>query len=109
MTHEEFKDICLKEFPLIEGMVKTVKALGAHRISCDVKPDGHINFSIDMEKDNLCFSAYHTENMDAGEAWIHTLDTSKAGDWKTIKEETIYYETIPEADPDTTEDDLPFA
>ena len=27
MTHEEFKAVCLQEFPKIEGMVKTVKAL----------------------------------------------------------------------------------
>ena len=46
MTHEEFKTICLKEFPKIESMVKTVKALGAQRVSCSVYADGFIDFTI---------------------------------------------------------------
>ena len=33
MTHEEFKAVCLREFPKIESMVKTVKALGAQRVT----------------------------------------------------------------------------
>ena len=33
MTHEEFKAICLREYPKIEGMVKTVKALGVDYVS----------------------------------------------------------------------------
>ena len=41
MTHEEFKEICLREYPKIEGMVKMVKALGVEKVSCDVYADGY--------------------------------------------------------------------
>ena len=106
MTHEEFKDICLKEFPLIEGMVKTVKALGIDHVSCSVYADGTIHFDV-HEKDHETFhTAYHTKQMGKSNG-IQIVEFDKDGiaEWKP----KCHYETIPEADPDTTEDDLPFA
>ena len=112
MTHEEFKDICLKEFPLIEGMVKTVKALGIRKVSCDVWEDGHIHFDISTQ-DNL-FIAYHASTAEKGSLSITAYgikrDLGGNIDFKNAKYlPECFYETIPEADPDTTEDDLPFA
>jgi hypothetical protein len=111
MTHEEFKDICLKEFPLIEGMVKTVKALGAKKVSCDVWEDGHITFDITTQ-DNF-FTAYHASTAEKGSLNITTYDIKRDLERGLHFENAKYlpecfYETIPEADPDTTEDDLPF-
>jgi hypothetical protein len=112
MTHEEFKDICLKEFPLIEGMVKTVKALGAKKVSCDVWEDGHIIFDISTQ-DNF-FAAYHTSNAEKGSLNIIAYDIKRDLERGPHFENTKYlpecfYEAIPEADPDATEVDLPFA
>lgn len=51
MTEREFKEIYFGEYPKINAMVKTVKALGAVRVSCDVFADGDIIFTIrDKEK-----------------------------------------------------------
>lgn len=112
MTHEEFKDICLKEFPLIEGMVKTVKALGTRKVSCDVWEDGHISFYISTQ-DNF-FTAYHASTAQKGSLSITAYDIKRGLEGSIDFENAKYlpecfYETIPEADPDTTEDDLPFA
>ena len=112
MTHEEFKDICLKEFPLIEGMVKTVKALGARRVSCDVWEDGYISFGISTQ-DNF-FNAYHSSTAKKGSLNITAYDIKKDPERGPHFENAKYlpecfYETAPEADPDAAEDDLPFA
>ena len=72
MTHKEFKDICLKEFPLIEGMVKTVKALGVKRVSCYVWEDGYISFDISTQ-DNF-FTAYHASSAEKGSLNITAYD-----------------------------------
>ena len=55
MTHEGFKAICLREYPKIEGMVKTVKALGVDYVTCSVYADGHINFDVHEKKDKSFF------------------------------------------------------
>ena len=112
MTHEEFKDICLKEFPLIEGMVKTVKALGARKVSCDVWEDGHITF--DAITQDKFFTAFHSGKSEKGSLNITAYDVVKDPGGRSHFENAkqlpeCFYETIPEADPDTTEDDLPFA
>lgn len=112
MTHEEFKDICLKEFPLIEGMVKTIKALGVKKVSCDVWEDGHITFDITTQ-DNF-FTAYHAGTAEKGSLNITAYDIKRDLERGQHFENAKYlpecfYETIPEADPGTTEDDLPFA
>ena len=59
MTHEEFKDICLREYPKIEGMVKTVKALGVEYVSCSVYADGHINFDIHEADRKTFHTSWH--------------------------------------------------
>ena len=112
MTHEEFKDICLKEFPLIEGMVKTVKALGAKKVSCVVWEDGHITFDITTQEN--FFTAYHAGTAEKGSLGITVYDIKRDLERGTHFENAKYlpecfYETIPEADPDTTEGDPPFA
>lgn len=107
MTHEEFKDICLKEFPLIEGMVKTVKALGAKKVSCDVWEDGHITFDISTQ-DNF-FNAYHASTAEKGSLNITVYDVKRdlergmrLDNTKYLPE--CYYETIAS---DETLDDIP--
>lgn len=105
MTHEEFKDICLKEFPLIEGMVKTVQALDIDHVSCSVYADGTIHFDV-HEKDRETFhTAYHNKHMD-NPMGIQIVEFGKDDnvEWKP----KCHYGTVPETDPDTTEDDLPF-
>jgi len=104
MTHEQFKDICLKEFPLIEGMVKTVKALGVDYVSCDVYADGSVYFQIHEKDDKAFHTAWHHANMKQGKLQIVEYDGQGKAEWKPI----CFYETIPEADPDSAEDDLPF-
>lgn len=105
MTSEEFKDICLREFPLIEGMVKAVNALGVRRISCDVWEDGHITFSIKTQE--RFFTAFHSENAEKGSVSITAYDIDKEGRFMnaTYPPECFYQSTVED---DTTEDDLPF-
>ena len=62
MTNKEFEEICLKEFPLIEGMVKTVKALNVGCIRCSVCADGSINFCIDESASKAFHTAFHGGN-----------------------------------------------
>ena len=105
MTNKEFEEICLKEFPLIERMVKTVKALGVEYVHCDVYADGTINLNIHETDGKVFHTAWHHSGMEPGETQIVEYDGEGGSEWKPI----CFYETIPEADPDTTEDDLPFA
>ena len=104
MTHKEFKDICLKEFPLIEGMVKTIKALGVDYVSCDVYADGSVNFQIHEKDDRSFRTAWHHANMKQGELQIVEYDGQGNSEWKP----RCFYDHAIDNDPDTTEDDLPF-
>ena len=67
MTNKEFEEICLKEFPLIEGMVKTVKALNVGCIRCCVYEDGSIDFCIDEIAGKVFHTAFHSGNWKPGE------------------------------------------
>ena len=67
MTNKEFEEICLKEFPLIEGMVKTVKALNVGCIRCCVYEDGSINFCIGESASKAFHTAFHGGNWKPGE------------------------------------------
>ena len=104
MTHEQFKDICLKEFPLIEGMVKKVKALGVDYVSCDVYADGSVNFQIHEKDDKAFHTAWHQSNMAQGELQIVEYDGQGISEWKPA----CFYDHAIDNDPDATEDDLPF-
>ena len=81
MTHEEFKAVCLQEFPKIEGMVKTVKALGVDRISCSVYADGFIDFTISEGETKAYHNAYHTGNSEAGWLQIVEYDENREAEW----------------------------
>jgi len=100
MTHEQFKDICLKEFPLIEGMVKKVKELGVDYVSCDVYADGSVNFQIHEKDDKAFHTAWHHANMKQ----IVEYDGRGGSEWKP----RCFYDHAIDNDPDSTEDDLPF-
>lgn len=101
MTYEEFKEICLSEYPKIEQMVKTVKALGLHKVSCTVWADGHIHFDA-SESGEARFVSYHSSNATPGE--LVTVEYFKDGshEWKPV----CYYDHA--IDNDETIDDLPF-
>ena len=105
MTHEQFKDICLKEFPLIEGMVKKVKALDIDHVSCSVYADGTIHFDV-YEKDcETSHMAYHHNRMEKpNEIQIVEFDKDSKPEWKP----RCFYDHVIDNDPDATEDDLPF-
>ena len=62
MTNKEFEEICLKEFPLIEGMGKTVKALNVGCIPCSVYADGSIDFCISESASKAFHTAFHGGN-----------------------------------------------
>lgn len=104
MTHEQFKDICLKEFPLIEGMVKKVKELGVDYVSCDVYADGSVNFQIHEKDDKAFHTAWHHAGMKQGELQIVEYDGQGGSEWKP----RCFYDHAVDNDPDATEDDLPF-
>ena len=99
MTHEEFKEICLREYPKIEGMVKTVKALGVEHVSCDVYADGHISFGI-HEKDKWHTSWHGSKSRD-GELHIVEYDKDHKAWWPP----KCYYDHA--IDNDGIEDDIP--
>ena len=104
MTHEQFKDICLDEFPFIESMVKKVKELGVRYIRCDVHADGTLDFQV-HEADNRAFhTAWHHAGMKQGELQIVEYDGQGKAEWKP----RCFYDHVIDNDPDTTEDDLPF-
>jgi len=67
VTNKEFEEICLKEFPLIEGMVKTVKALNVGCIRCCVYEDGSIDFRVDESTSKVFHTAFHGGNWKPGE------------------------------------------
>jgi hypothetical protein len=103
MTHEEFKAICLREYPKIEGMVKTVKALGIDYVSCSVYADGHINFDI-HEKDSPAFhTSWHCAGPKDGELRITEYDEDHKSWWAP----KCYYDHAIDNDPDGVEDDIP--
>ena len=101
MTHEEFKEICLREYPKIEGMVKTVKALGVEYVSCDVYADGHINFDIHEKKDASFHTSWHCAGTHDGELQIVGYDK----DYKSLWAPKCYYDHA--IDDDGVEDDVP--
>ena len=80
MTHEEFKEICLREYPQIEGMVKTVKALNVEKVSCDVYADGHINFDI-REKDRSFHTSWRCASDKDGKLQIVEYDKDYNALW----------------------------
>ena len=80
MTHEEFKEICLREYPKIEGMVKTVKALNIERVSCNIYADGYINFNI-REKDRSSHTSWHGKKVKDGELQIVEYDKDYNAWW----------------------------
>ena len=101
MTHEEFKEICLREYPKIEGMVKTVKALGVEYVSCDVYADGHINFDIHEKKDASFHTSWHCAGPHDGELNITEYDK----DYNALWAPKCYYDHA--IDNDGVEDDIP--
>ena len=101
MTHEEFKEICLREYPKIEGMVKTVKALGVEHVSCDVYADGHIHFNI-CEKKNTSFHTSWHGAVDK-DGVLHIVEYDK--DHKAWWYPKCYYDHA--IDNDGVEDDIP--
>lgn len=104
MTHEQFKDICLKEFPLIEGMVRKVGELGVDYVSCNVYADGSVNFQIHEASDRSFHTAWHQPSMAQGEMQIVEYDGQGKAEWKP----RYFYDHVIDNDPDSTEDDLPF-
>ncbi len=100
MTHEEFKKICLREYPKIDGMVKTVKALDVEYVSCDVYADGHINFDI-HEKNGSFHTSWHCASDKDGELQIVEYDKDYNALWMPI----CYYDHA--IDDDGVEDDIP--
>lgn len=101
MTHEEFKAICLREYPKIEGMVKTVKALDVEYVSCDVYADGHINFDIHEKKDTSFHVSWHCGGPHDGELNITEYDKDHKSWWAP----KCYYDHA--IDNDGVEDDIP--
>ena len=101
MTHEEFKEICLREYPKIEGMVKTVKALNVEKVSCDVYADGHINFDIKEKKDPSFHSSWHGTKAKDGEIQIIEFNKNHNAWWAP----KCYYDHA--IDNDGVEDDIP--
>lgn len=105
MTHEEFKAVCLREFPKIESMVKTVKALNVKRVSCDVYADGHINFDI-CEKDRSSHTSWHCASDEDGELQIVEYDKDYNALWMP---KCFYDHSIDNDAPDDgVEENLPF-
>ncbi len=105
MTHEEFKEICLKEFPKIENMVKTVKALGAQRVTCSVYADGFIDFAISEGNTKAYHSAYHIDDSEAGWLQIVEYDENRKAEWMP---KCFYDHSIDNDVPnDGVEDDIP--
>jgi hypothetical protein len=100
MTHEEFKEICLREYPKIEDMVKMVKALNVEKVSCDVYADGHIDFDI-SEKDKSSHTSWHSKKVKDGELQIVEYDK----DYKSWWAPKCYYDHA--IDNDGVEDDIP--
>jgi hypothetical protein len=100
MTHEEFKEICLREYPKIEAMVKTVKALGIDYVSCSVYANGHINFDI-REKDKSSHTSWHGTKIKDGELQIVEYDKAYNSWWAP----KCYYDHA--IDDDEVEDDIP--
>jgi len=100
MTYEEFKEICLREYPKIEGMVKTVKALNVEKVSCDVYADGHINFDV-LEKDKSSHTSWHGKKVKNGELQIVEYDKAYNSWWAS----KCYYDHA--IDDDSVEDDIP--
>ena len=100
MKHEEFKEICLREYPKIEGMVKTVKALGVDYVSCNVHSNGMINFDI-REKDRSSHTSWHCASDKDGELQIVEYDK----DYNALWAPKCYYDHA--IDDDGVEDDIP--
>ena len=100
MTHEEFKEICLREYPKIEGMVKTVKALGVDYVSCNVHSNGMINFDI-REKDRSSHTSWHCASDKDGELQIVEYDKDCNALWAP----KCYYDHA--INDDGVEDDIP--
>ena len=106
MTREEFKEICLKEFPKIESMGKTVKALGAQRVSCSVYADGFIDFTISEGNTKPYHNAYHTGDSEAGWLQIVEYDENRNAEWMP---KCFYDHSIDNDAPDDgVEENLPF-
>ena len=101
MTHEEFKAICLREYPKIEGMVKTVKALGVDCVTRSVSADGHINFDVHEKKDESFHTSWHIADAKDGELHIVEYDNDRKS-WRAPK---CYYGHA--IDDDGVEDDIP--
>lgn len=101
MTNKEFEEICLKEFPLIEGMVKTVKALNVGFIRCCVYEDGSIDFCIDESASKVFHTAFHGGNWKPGEIQPIHYDGNGKAFWAPY----IHYDA-PATD-DGTLDDIP--
>ena len=101
MTHEEFKEICLREYPKIESMVKTVKALDVEYVSCNVYADGHINFDIHEKKDASFHTSWHCAGPHDGELMITEYDKDHKSWWAP----KCYYDHA--IDDDGVEDDIP--
>lgn len=65
MTYEEFRDICIMEYPKIADKVNAVKEMSAERVSIQIWADGHIDF--DILTRNKLFSSFHVKNAPVGE------------------------------------------
>ena len=100
MTHEEFKEICLREYPKIEGMVKTVKELGVEYVSCNVYANGMINFDI-HEKGKPYHTSWHGSTVKDGELRIVEYDKDHKAWWAP----KCHYDHA--IDDDGVEDDIP--
>ena len=104
MTHEEFKEICLREYPKIEGMVKTVKELGVGYVVCSVHSDGMINFDVHEKDDRSFHTSWHGSNVNdvkGGELRIVEYDKDHKAWWAP----KCYYDHA--IDDDGVEDDIP--
>lgn len=101
MTHEEFKAICLREYPKIEGMVKTVKALGVDYVSCNVHSNGMINFDIHEKKDRSFHTSWHGSKPKDGNLYIVEYDDDHKSWWAP----KCYYDHA--IDDGGIEDDIP--
>lgn len=65
MTYEEFRDICIKEYPIIADKVNAIKEMGIERVSIQIYADGHLDFDI-VTRDKH-FSSFHVKKAPVGE------------------------------------------
>lgn len=83
MTHEEFKEACLREFPKIEKMVEAVKSAGLYRVRLTVCADGYICLDYD-EPDGSFHDATRIDETENGLFRIVDFTNGKEPEWSPL-------------------------